>query len=188
MAKWSGALKLSVPIPTGRLGLRRQPRSNTGSEEGSQKRKPGSGMLGRCQESHKRAREFPHLQMGKPVRSTDPPSPPRPLPNTWESDTTDWASSASKHRPKGKAESLTPALGPSPLPLSPVPGCRFRAQIVGGVLKLTPLRAQLSGISSSRSSFTMDRNPWLDYNSRHAAGGTDTTRSSAGWLGGNESR
>lgn len=105
-------------------------------------------------------------------------------PKRGNSNTTDWTSCALKYRYRGKAEFLTPA---SPRPLSPVPGRQLLLQIVGWVLlKAGLLGAQLLGTSSSRSPFTLGRNASLDYSSRHAIGGTRTTRSSAGWLGGDE--
>lgn len=104
-----------------------------GEEEGSQKSKPGSGILGRCQESHRRAREFPHLHMGKPVRATDPPTVTEGLRRNWP------GLLRLKASFQREGVSLTPALAPSPRPLSPVPGCGFRAQIVGVVvLKANP--------------------------------------------------
>ena len=111
-------------------------------------------------------------EFGSFCTSTVSASRSHQLPKRGNSDATDWTSCALKLRYRGKTEFLAPASGPSPQPLSPVPGSGLQIQIVGGVLlKAGPLGARVAGSSSSRPPFTIGSNASLDYNSRNATGG-----------------
>lgn len=126
-------------------------------------------------------------QIGSFCTSTVSASPSHQLPKRGNTNATDWTSCALKLRYRVKTEFPAPASGPSPRPLSPVPGCWLQILIVGGVLlKAGPRGARVAGSSSSRSPFTAGSDASLDYNSRNATGGATITRSSAGWLGGDE--